>query len=78
MSLPPFDIRKEWIMKDKIKNKLDEHVIEILAKPTITNEDYTILREKMAELAAKENSGWDMMWISLLMMLFSGLGGAKE
>lgn len=65
-------------MKDKIKNKLDEHVIEILAKPTITNEDYAILREKMAELAAKENSGWDMMWIPLFMMLFSGLGGAKE
>lgn len=65
-------------MKDEIINKLDEHVKQILSKPVITNEEYALLREKLTELPAKNNQNWDMMKIPLLMMLFSGFGGAKE
>lgn len=49
-------------MKDKIKAKLDSHIDSILAKDTITNEDYYLLNilyqkieadEKIAETQAK-------------------------
>lgn len=64
-------------MKDEIKSKLDEHVKQLLAKPYITNEDYALLRERLSELPDKNNSGWEMMWVPLMLMLCASFGGTK-
>lgn len=63
-------------MKTEIKNKMDEHIQNILAKPSISNEDYAILRQKLSEMPS---DNWPAMWLPMLMMLFtSGFGGVKE
>jgi len=63
-------------VRTEIKNKMDEHIQNILAKPSINNEDYAILRQKMSEMPS---DNWNPVWIPILMMLFSsGFGGAKE
>lgn len=65
-------------MREDMKSKLDEHIKEILSKPTITNEDYGLLKQAMAELPVEKNGWSNTMWIPLLLMLASGFGGAKE
>ena len=62
-------------MKDEIKNKLDAHIMDILEKPHISNEEYAILKQTLSELPS---DNWDPMWLPLLMMMFSGFGGGKK
>ena len=63
-------------MKSEIKNKMDEHIQNILAKPSISNEDYALLQQKLSEMP---NDNWNSVWLPVLMMLFSnGFGGVKE
>lgn len=67
-------------MKDDIKNKLDNHIKELLAKPSLTNEDYVLLKQKLSELPADNgNSTWSSsMWVILMLMLFNGFGGENH
>lgn len=62
-------------MKEEIRKKLDAHIMDILEKPHISNEDYSILKQALSELP---NDSWDPMWLPLLMMIFSGFGGGKK
>lgn len=62
-------------MKEEIMKKLDAHIMDILEKPHISNEDYSILKQALSELP---NDNWDPMWLPLLMMIFSGFGGGKK
>lgn len=62
-------------MNEEIRKKLDAHIMDILEKPHISNEDYSILKQALSELP---NDSWDPMWLPLLMMIFSGFGGGKK
>lgn len=63
-------------MKDEIKNKLDAHIMDILEKPHISNEEYALLKQALSEMPSDNN--WDPMWLFWLMMIFSGFGGGKK
>ena len=63
--------------KNDIKAKLDEHVKHILEKPSISNEDYALLREKLSEIPTQNGFAMDMMWAMLIMMI-SGFGGGRK
>lgn len=62
-------------MKDEIKNKLDAHIMDILEKPHISNEEYAILKQALSEMPS---DNWDPTWLPLLMMMLSGFGGGKK
>lgn len=64
-------------MRDEIKNKLDEHIRQILDKPSISGEDYEMLKQRLAELPA-ETSNSNFWMYPLLMMLFAGFGGDRH
>lgn len=66
-------------MKDDIKNKMDDHIKRLLNKSELSNEDYALLEHKLSEFPAKGNA-WssDLWFFPLLMLIFSGWGGAKE
>lgn len=64
-------------MRDEIKEKLDNHIKEILSKPYISNEDYALLRQKLSELPAS-SSGIDWALPLLMLMLSFGFGGEKN
>lgn len=63
-------------MKDEIKNKLDSHIMDILEKPHISNEEYAILKQALSEMPGDSN--WNPVMLPLLMMAFSGFGGGKK
>ncbi len=65
-------------MKEKIEIKLEEHIMELLQKPTISNEDYALLKQKLAEFPAEKSNGFDLMLLLLLMMISSGWGGSAK
>lgn len=67
-------------MKSEIEAKMEEHIRQILEKPSISNEDYELLRRKLTELPADicDGSGALNWAVPILAMLFSGLGGAKK
>ena len=54
-------------VKSEIKNKMDEHIQNILAKPSISNEDYALLRQELSEMPS---DNWNPVWLPVLMMLF--------
>lgn len=66
-------------MKDDIKNKIDDHIKRLLNKSELSNEDYALLEHRLSEIPVKDNVGSSDFWFfPLLMLLFSGFGGAKE
>lgn len=65
-------------MTEEIKRKMDDHIKEILGKPSITNEDYALLKEKMFEIRSNSKSQTNWMWPYLLAMTFFGFGGAQD
>lgn len=63
-------------MKKEIKAKMDEHIKQILEKPSITAEDYSLLEH---ELEKASSGGWfDPYWIFIFMIMFSGFGGKND
>lgn len=63
---------------EAIKAKLEEHIKQILDKPSISNEDYELLKKKLAELPVN-NSGWeDPFWAVILLAIMFGFGGGKK
>jgi len=62
--------------KDDVRAKLDEHIQQLLNKPSLSPEDYTILRQRLSEYPA--NGGSDWMWPILLMTVFSGFGKTEH
>jgi len=63
-------------MKDEIKYKLDEHIEYLLSKPTLTTEEYELLKTKLHELP--QDNFNNLLWLPLLMMVFSGMGGERN
>lgn len=41
-------------MKEKLVNKLDEHINRLLEKPELTNEEYGIIRDRLREIKFAE------------------------
>lgn len=64
-------------MKKEIKNKMDEHIKQILDKPYITSEDYDLLEHELEKIPSSNNWGGPF-WIIMMMMFFSGFGGKKD
>lgn len=58
-----------------IKAKLDEHIRQILAKPSISRGDYDVLREKLSQI---DSSGGFNSSIWPLFMLLQILYGGKK
>lgn len=64
-------------MKKEIKAKMDEHIKQILEKPSITAEDYSLLEHELGKIPS--SSGWcDAFWMMLMMMISSGFGGKND
>ena len=63
--------------KKEVLDKLDEHVKHILEKPSISNEDYAVLREKLSEMPTQSGFG-DTLWPFLIAMMFASFGGKRN
>lgn len=65
-------------MKKEIKEKMDEHIKQILDKPSITAEDYALLEHEFQKIRSSDT--WsDSYWIvPLFMLMFSGFGGKND
>ena len=63
--------------KKAVLYKLDEHIKHIPEKPSISNEDYALLREKLSEIPTQNGFSTDVMWIMLTIMLL-GFGGGRK
>lgn len=61
-----------------IKAKMEEHIQEILNKPSISNDDYELLKQKRAEVSAGASNGMDWFWPIIMMVLSTGFGGVKK
>lgn len=64
-------------MKKEIKAKMDEHIKQILEKPSITAEDYSLLERELGKISSS-NEWFDPFWMILLMMIFCGFGGKND
>lgn len=50
-------------MKEKIVQKLDEHISRLLEKPELTNEEYAIIRDRLREIKyAEEEAARRLEW----------------
>ena len=67
-------------MKEKIVNKLNNHIDSLLEKPELTNEEYMILKEKLREIKYAEEEAarkidWEQKMKELSSLIFSLPGG---
>lgn len=60
-------------MKEAIKSKMDEHIMHILDKPAITNEDYALLGERLREIMMETRPSDP--FLPLIMLALLGKGG---
>lgn len=74
------------VIRAEIRKKLDEHIRQILEKPTISTEEHHLLEwveRQYAEadkaiLGSKGKNDKDSLWLpALLFLAFSGFGGDK-
>lgn len=63
-------------MKKEIKAKMDEHIKQILEKPSITAEDYSLLEHELGKMPSSSSWG-DPFWMMLMMIIF-GFGGKND
>lgn len=61
-----------------IKAKMADHIQEILNKPSISNEDYELLKQKLAEVSAETSNGMDWFWPIIMMVFSTKFGGGKK
>ncbi len=65
-------------MKDEIKNKMDEHIKHILAKPSISNEDYFLLKGKLSELPRETGFETGNLWLIVFILMTLLQGGQSH
>lgn len=67
-------------MKKKLIAKLDEHIERLLEKPELTNEEYRILKERLADIRFEEmedarRKDWEEKYKPMMEMVFSANTG---
>lgn len=67
-------------MKTKLIAKLDEHIDRLLEKPELTNEEYRILKERLAdirfeEMEAARRKDWEDKYKPMMEMVFNAPAG---
>lgn len=82
-----YDLSFTKELRDKIRKKLDEHIQQILDKPTISIEEHQLLEmvdKQYADIeseilrSAQTGKSVDIMWIFVMLyIILSGFGGDK-
>ena len=69
-------------MKEKMMAKLDEHIARLLEKPELTNEEYSIIRDRLREIKYAEEEAarkleWEEKFKPMMEMVFKpgAIGG---
>lgn len=67
-------------MKEKLIAKMDEHIARLLEKPELTNEEYRIIKERLADIRFAEmeenrRKDWEEKYKPMMEMVFSAPAG---